>query len=539
MLRSFKIGEYIFNRIKTITGYDCYPCVADNDVKFPYIVYNRNGLSTQLTKDGYSEDTISFEISIYSDKYAQTIEVAEAVRNALETLSTTYDKYFELNNSIITNASEYWESNTYIQNINWSADVTRYVEYELKPTVTNIKFGIHSKYSYDSISGTGDWELDLNTSLDTGAKHVRYVTSSVDPYVVPITIWQNNYDVTDECTFSFPSGRNVSMDYDDHKLTFRLLSLQNTYFKTNVEITKDDKTVEIPFEINYVGTNWQLFPQMNSSNIFDYTSYDAGRVYGKAVGTDNITANGLKQPVYIDIENDAPWPLNFGSVTVKEPKPEPTYNEWQDLSNITFGRQGVNMYINMGDTLNSQLWGKADFSGGSFVVTDQMATDDTFTTFTKAIQANAYYSVSSLHNRMYKTTSSPESTFITNYDYSNVDHVDLKLQICTDNNSGLTNIHINGVVLDDYITEQYGADWKNTVNWVRQTITFYNYRNDTSYSTVDRTCYHCCYLELTNIPVEVITNLGTTTDKLTGFTTSSASNSALFYNFKFIRKQNS
>ena len=64
MIESLKIGTYIFDRIKTITGYDSYPCIASNDVKFPYIVYNRNGLSTQLNKDGYVEDSISFEISI-------------------------------------------------------------------------------------------------------------------------------------------------------------------------------------------------------------------------------------------------------------------------------------------------------------------------------------------------------------------------------------------------------------------------------------------------------------------------------------------
>lgn len=128
MIESFRIGEYIFNRIKTITGYDCYPCIADNDVKFPYIVYNRNGLSTQLTKDGYTEDSISFEISIYSDKYEQSIIVANAVRGALEVMSITHDNILELDNSSIVNSNEMWQNNTYIQNIQWSADITRYID---------------------------------------------------------------------------------------------------------------------------------------------------------------------------------------------------------------------------------------------------------------------------------------------------------------------------------------------------------------------------------------------------------------------------
>lgn len=128
MLQSLKIGSYIFNRIHDITGYECYPCIADNDVKFPYIVYNRTGLSTQLTKDGYTQDNVSFEISVYSDKYAQSIIVANAVRSALEVLSAQHDETFDVDNSVITNASEYWNDNTFVQQINWTADVTRYID---------------------------------------------------------------------------------------------------------------------------------------------------------------------------------------------------------------------------------------------------------------------------------------------------------------------------------------------------------------------------------------------------------------------------
>ena len=128
MIESLKIGTYIFDRIKTITGYDSYPCIASNDVKFPYIVYNRNGLSTQLNKDGYVEDSISFEISIYSDKYEQSIIVADAVRGALEVMSTTSDDILQIDNSVITNSNEQFIDNTFVQNIQWSADVTRYVD---------------------------------------------------------------------------------------------------------------------------------------------------------------------------------------------------------------------------------------------------------------------------------------------------------------------------------------------------------------------------------------------------------------------------
>lgn len=411
-------------------------------------------------------------------------------------------------------------------------------EYNIYPNIDHINFVYSPHYKYKDHGPVGDFAVDEGSTIDTGAKYVNYVTSRVDDYIVPISVFQHGVDVTDECTFLFPSQGNIEMVYSEHTLIFSVKSIiHTTYIKTDIIIQKGNKQNSISFIANFVNVSYSELVDIRPSEIFDYLNISRGTILGKAVGSDSILADHvLNPPVHYDIEQEAPWPLSFGTVTVNEGKPEPIYDEWFDLSKATFGRQGVYMYINMGDELNSQLWASADSSGGSFVITSQMATDDTFTAFTKGIQANAYRSLPGLHNRMCKTTSAHESTFITNYNYSNVDHVDLKLQICTDNNSGLTNIRINGVILDDYIAAQYGADWKDTVNWVRQTITFYDYNNDTSYRTNDRTCYHCCYLELTNIPVEVITNMGTTNNELTGFSISSASNSAIFYNFKLVRK---
>ena len=222
MLQSLKIGSYIFNRIKTITGYDCYPCVADNDVKFPYIVYNRTGLSTQLTKDGYTDDNVSFEISVYSDKYAQSVHVAEAVRGALEVLSAQHDETFDIDNSIITNASEYWNDNTFVQQINWTADVTRYIDESglyIDPSELNVLLEVS------------------RTSGPSETKIIEYTDDMPEQHIYNIKVGES---------VVFPVLNRV---YFEHSLKVKTVEYPEAYYHDNlVEVTwasDDTNIVEI------------------------------------------------------------------------------------------------------------------------------------------------------------------------------------------------------------------------------------------------------------------------------------------------------
>jgi hypothetical protein len=221
MIESLKIGKYIFDRIKTITGYDSYPCIADNDVKFPYIVYNRNGLSTQLNKDGYVEDSISFEISIYSDKYAQSIIVADAVRSALEVMSSTSDDVLQIDNSVITNSNEQFIDNTFVQNIQWSADVTRYVDesgLSIIPSELNVL-------------------LEVSRTSGPGGKIVEYTDDMPEQRVYNIKVGES---------VVFPVLNRV---YSEHGLKSKTVEYPEAYYRNNkVEVTwasSDANIVEV------------------------------------------------------------------------------------------------------------------------------------------------------------------------------------------------------------------------------------------------------------------------------------------------------
>lgn len=529
MIKSFKIGEYIFDRIKTITGYDCYPCIADNDVKFPYIVYNRNGLSTQLTKDGYTEDSISFEISIYSDKYAQSIEVADAVRGALEVMSITHDDILELDNSTIVNSNEMWQNNTYVQNIVWDATVSRYLT-PIISSVNNINCDINLWYDYESHRPIGDVNIPLGDTTAIGSIRVEYIPTKADPYVVPITITQDNKDITEECEFILPDNNYITMTYNDHQLTFVVNQITTFSIDTEVTVTKGYSSISIPLHCSLVPIMYAEIPKINTSSIFEVVNYDNGTLRGLAAGTDTITANELLPPVTINIEHDAQWPLTFGSVTVEAPKPEPIYGEYIDLSNASASRNGTIWTISLGDDYDTTLVESARFSSACFYISEQLATDDTFTTFEKSFQSGVYNAQPWTHEYMCTTTSSPVSTFFETYDLSNVDHVDVVVQICADTRY-VSAVKINGVDLTSAIEANYGADWRNTISWHSHTFNCYS---GGSYRT--HTFSSCCRLELTGLPISILTNM-TANGNNTGYTDSNQYYAQLMYNFKLIKKQ--
>lgn len=79
--------------VKAIVGNDehkIFPLLQPENLSFPFIVHSRTGLSVQYTKDieiGHVGwwNTVQYTISCVSNDYIQCIELANAVRHAVET----------------------------------------------------------------------------------------------------------------------------------------------------------------------------------------------------------------------------------------------------------------------------------------------------------------------------------------------------------------------------------------------------------------------------------------------------------------------
>jgi len=127
MLNTLEIGKYINNilannqEIKQL-GAKVYPLVADNDAKFPFIIYKRTGLISQMTKDGLYEDDVTVEIKIVTDKYSVGVLLANIVRSLIQKPYTRYND-FEINDVIINYANEDFIENAFIQTMQFTLKI--------------------------------------------------------------------------------------------------------------------------------------------------------------------------------------------------------------------------------------------------------------------------------------------------------------------------------------------------------------------------------------------------------------------------------
>lgn len=70
---------------KNIDKYAVFPLIAGSDTPFPIIIYTRTSVNgDKATKDGVVGDKVGFQISVGSDKYFQSAELANEVRDLFE-----------------------------------------------------------------------------------------------------------------------------------------------------------------------------------------------------------------------------------------------------------------------------------------------------------------------------------------------------------------------------------------------------------------------------------------------------------------------
>lgn len=118
MINTLNIGAYIYNKLTTnIPEVKTYPIVADNDAKFPFIVYKRVGLTNLTCKDGIYEDAASIEITVVTDKYVDGINIAQQIRDCLEINGDTFNN-MDIETSLV-NANEEYSNNSFIQKMNY------------------------------------------------------------------------------------------------------------------------------------------------------------------------------------------------------------------------------------------------------------------------------------------------------------------------------------------------------------------------------------------------------------------------------------
>lgn len=90
MNNSILIGKYIYQfltgdtAVNAIVSGNVFPVVADVEVNYPFVAYMRTGINADYTKDGQSCDTVTVNIVCVADNYTASVDLANAVRAALD-----------------------------------------------------------------------------------------------------------------------------------------------------------------------------------------------------------------------------------------------------------------------------------------------------------------------------------------------------------------------------------------------------------------------------------------------------------------------
>lgn len=92
-----------------------YPVVEDK-AELPYIVYRRARFRKEQVKNRRGPDTVEIEIQCYTQDYTEGVELAEAVRDALDGVQITHEGLV-MRACDLADSEETWIDDAYVQEL--------------------------------------------------------------------------------------------------------------------------------------------------------------------------------------------------------------------------------------------------------------------------------------------------------------------------------------------------------------------------------------------------------------------------------------
>ena len=119
---SLSIGVHIYEKLtssaslKELVGDKIFPVSTQQATTFPFILYKRNSLVPNVTKDRYATgDNVEVEIVVADSNYMRSVTIAEKVRSLIDRKSGKYKTFSVVDAGLIST-----DEDTFIQRLTFS-----------------------------------------------------------------------------------------------------------------------------------------------------------------------------------------------------------------------------------------------------------------------------------------------------------------------------------------------------------------------------------------------------------------------------------
>lgn len=123
---SISIGSHIYEKLKSsdnlrrLVRDKIYPVSTLRATTFPFILYKRNLLTPNSTKDRYSTgDNVEVDIIVADCNYSRSVIIAEYIRELIDKKVGTYKRFSVVDANLIS-TDETFSEDTFIQRLTFS-----------------------------------------------------------------------------------------------------------------------------------------------------------------------------------------------------------------------------------------------------------------------------------------------------------------------------------------------------------------------------------------------------------------------------------
>lgn len=105
--------------LKKIVKDRMFPVAVTKETEFPFVVYERDGVSPERTKDYIVGDTVQESVYVFASSYLEAVKIADMIRKSLDNSIGDYGE-FEVTECEMIGSEEAYSENTFLQKLVFS-----------------------------------------------------------------------------------------------------------------------------------------------------------------------------------------------------------------------------------------------------------------------------------------------------------------------------------------------------------------------------------------------------------------------------------